>query len=706
MPRVPVYDSAQVAPQQAPNPYRAPAQVDTGAPVREQAALGAALQQVGQQLTQEEVNAQGMANQVRVDAALNAVRQQQLDLTYNPENGYANKKGAAALDPDLLGRSLPQSYGEQLQDTISATAAGLGNDAQRRVFNEQATALATSFGGQVQSHMLQEYRQFGLETQQGTVKLASDAAKLNWNKPDLLAPQIASAQAAVWKAGQIAGEPANLTQAKIQATTSAIHSGVIDSALQNNEPAYALSYIESKKGQMSADDLLKANGLIKTDMRARVATNTAQNAMQSLQAKLTPTDGDRMVQITAQAESGGRETNRDGSTVTSPKGAQGIMQVMPATNTNPGFGIKPAADASPEERARVGRDYLRTMVQRYAGDPAKAWAAYNAGPGALDAAMTTAKKTGADWLVLMPKETQAYVANNVAKMQKSTVAPIPSQQDVHDRIRAQLGADPDPRLLQAALAEGTRQYTDFMGNRKVQGENATQAAYQALMQNKGNVPALSPDIKADVMQYAPDKWDSVMAFGDKIGKGQTVQTDWALFYKLKTDTAVLGATNLMALRDKLGDTEFKSLTEEQQNLLTGKVGDTTRLRSTHDVVNQYIREIGIDPTPRDTDAAGAKTVGKIWSTVEKRLSEAEKVAGRKLKSEEVTTVLSKLFTTVGVNRSWWFDGTKSAVMLGEGDKVAVPSADREQVIAALRARNKPVNENSILDLYKLSKGIK
>jgi soluble lytic murein transglycosylase len=282
MPRVPTYDTPQVSPQAGPAPYRQPAAIDNQDSARQMGAAGAALQDAGAQLTQEEVNAQAMANQVRVDAALNQVRQQQQALTYDPDNGYLNKKGQAALQPDPLGRSLPQQYGEQLQDTINEQAQNLGNDAQRRVFGEQAAAMATQFGGDVQRHMLEEFRSFGLETQQGTIKLAADAAKQKWDDPDQIAAQVHSASAAVWKAGQINGEPANLIEAKIRDTTSAIHAGVIQSALENNNPAYALAYIESKKGEMTADDLLKANALVKGDMRARVATGTAQAAMTSL----------------------------------------------------------------------------------------------------------------------------------------------------------------------------------------------------------------------------------------------------------------------------------------------------------------------------------------------------------------------------------------------------------------------------------------
>jgi hypothetical protein len=110
--------------------------------------------------------------------------------------------------------------------------------------------------------------------------------------------------------------------------------------------------------------------------------------------------------IVEHIESGGQRYGKDGQLLTSPKGAQGEMQVMPGTARDPGFGVAPARDDSPEELARVGRDYLAAMQQRYAGDTDKALAAYNAGPGAVDKAMA---EHGADWLKHMPKETREYV---------------------------------------------------------------------------------------------------------------------------------------------------------------------------------------------------------------------------------------------------------------------------------------------------------
>lgn len=116
-----------------------------------------------------------------------------------------------------------------------------------------------------------------------------------------------------------------------------------------------------------------------------------------------------MTSITMQSESGGRRYGKDGSLLRSPVGAMGEMQVMPETARDPGYGIRPWR-GGPDDLARVGRDYLTAMNKEYKGDPAKIWAAYNAGPGRTNAAI---RKHGAQWLDYMPLETKNYVRKNM-----------------------------------------------------------------------------------------------------------------------------------------------------------------------------------------------------------------------------------------------------------------------------------------------------
>ena len=128
-----------------------------------------------------------------------------------------------------------------------------------------------------------------------------------------------------------------------------------------------------------------------------------------------------LLEAVKQQESGGRRYKADGKTLlegppTKYGTAKGEMQVLDMTNRDPGFGVRPAKDDSPDERARVGRDYLAAMKKRY-GDTETGLIAYNWGPGNTDKWL----KKGADPAKL-PKETQNYVAKIMASLGGTKVA--------------------------------------------------------------------------------------------------------------------------------------------------------------------------------------------------------------------------------------------------------------------------------------------
>jgi len=106
-----------------------------------------------------------------------------------------------------------------------------------------------------------------------------------------------------------------------------------------------------------------------------------------------------------QAESGGNPH------AVSVKGAVGTMQTMPGTLSDPGFGVRPAADNSPAELERVGKDYLKAMLSRYKGDIVLGLAAYNAGPAQADQwqANMTGKSIAQKVAMIPFAETRGYV---------------------------------------------------------------------------------------------------------------------------------------------------------------------------------------------------------------------------------------------------------------------------------------------------------
>ncbi|MGK9235762.1 lytic transglycosylase domain-containing protein [Inquilinus limosus] len=101
----------------------------------------------------------------------------------------------------------------------------------------------------------------------------------------------------------------------------------------------------------------------------------------------------------------------------SPKGAMGLMQIMPETwaelRNRYGFGADPY---DPRDNILAGAAYLREMHDRY-GYPGL-FAAYNAGPRRMDEHLSEGRS--------LPDETQAYLATlghaDVARQRSPVVA--------------------------------------------------------------------------------------------------------------------------------------------------------------------------------------------------------------------------------------------------------------------------------------------
>ena len=115
---------------------------------------------------------------------------------------------------------------------------------------------------------------------------------------------------------------------------------------------------------------------------------------------------DRMLQV----ESGNQQFTPQGQIVTSPKGALGAAQIMPATAAQPGYGVAPATPeeiATPEGNRAFGQRYYEGLLRHFGGDQQKATAAYNAGPGRVQ--QNVAANQGQMNVSQLPQETQGYL---------------------------------------------------------------------------------------------------------------------------------------------------------------------------------------------------------------------------------------------------------------------------------------------------------
>lgn len=100
-----------------------------------------------------------------------------------------------------------------------------------------------------------------------------------------------------------------------------------------------------------------------------------------------------------------KETRRGAITSDSPKGAQGPFQFMPDTGRD--WGLNSEADRKDFTKSSdAAARYLGRLMMQFGGDPDKAAAAYNWGPGNV---RKTIEAYGADWYKHLPGETADYV---------------------------------------------------------------------------------------------------------------------------------------------------------------------------------------------------------------------------------------------------------------------------------------------------------
>ena len=187
---------------------------------------------------------------------------------------------------------------------------------------------------------------------------------------------------------------------------------------------FAYETEEERRKRLAAEAKAKANEVVTKQEVINYAdgsqTRTVKEEVPA--APISPETFARMQQV----ESGNRDFTAAGTPVTSPKGAMFANQVMPATAAQPGFGVRPAADQSPEEYNRVGREYFDALLKHFGGDQQKAVAAYNAGPGRVQ--QNVAANGGQLNPAQLPRETQGYLDKVLGGAGKVLNAVIPSAQ--------------------------------------------------------------------------------------------------------------------------------------------------------------------------------------------------------------------------------------------------------------------------------------
>src|SRR6266404_3027303 len=369
-----------------PQPATGVAQIQPGSPYLVGHA-GHFLERAGGELTQasELIRTTNLRyDTLFAENSLNELKGRAAGLEYgDPQNGVPGFRNA--MGANAVGQKFTDDYQQRYKDVATDIAGRLQNDQQRQLFQQRADVYGMHFQAQLSAHQAQQAQAFGNATDEGALK--TELAQVATDPYNEIGAQSSYARMnGVLDAKQErTGEPQDAAKQQWMATALAVRTH----AMMNDNPYAAEKFLEDHIHEMGVLGV-QLQKEVQREAQQVQSRDVAHQFVFGNRRPLAPDDiapgtqnAPPLQGIVEQLESGGRRFTQGGRLVTSAAGAQGEMQVMPPTAADPGYGVAPAKDDSPEEKARVGRDYLGAMTARY-GDPALTLAAYNAGPARVD----------------------------------------------------------------------------------------------------------------------------------------------------------------------------------------------------------------------------------------------------------------------------------------------------------------------------------
>lgn len=699
MVRVPTVETFQVTPNAQPQVrFEAPQFTDPGVQARQ---TGAALTDAGRGMAGIALDMQQQANQVRIDDAMNRVKESALRLEFDKDAGFRSVKGLAALEkPDGEYFDLPGDYAGRLRGEIDGIASGL-SDRQRQTFMQQANGLLVSFHGRAMQHEADEFRTHGLSVAEGIQATALREIGLRYNDPAAVDSAVRRIRAETYRQAHLLGKSAEWQEARARTLTSHAHKVALMSALEQNDPAYADAYLKKYSGQMDFDDIMFARGHITKEMDASIGMGAASEVIRRMQPRIAVSDAERAFNIAVGTESNGRQFAANGQPLTSAKGAIGIAQVMPDTAPEAAklAGLpwdETRYKTDPTYNKALGLAYFQRQLQDNGGDLAKAYAAYNAGPGRLADALKKAEKSVAlakndpnakaiPWLNFLPKETRDYVAKNLREFEAGQGQPTrPTFQEIDDQLRADPRLAGNPGRYKVAREVAERQFNEQVKALKQREDEAVATAMRGIVENGGRYSDLPVAVRAAV---PPKEIDNLISFAQKIAKGDDSTSPW-LYAKLAGNPdqlARMSDNEFFALRRELSEGDFKHFANERAKRTGAMAGsngpgdlNTPAIKQTLDA---RLRMLNMDPSPKDDGGADAARIGGIRRFVDQYFMAAQREAGKKFNDTEVAQHLDALFAKNTAFRGWFSHSSGPMLGMKAGD---IDGATRDGLKAAFK----------------------
>ncbi|WP_347989504.1 transglycosylase SLT domain-containing protein [Methylomonas sp. AM2-LC] len=652
-------------------------------------------------------------------------------LLYDPNNGVLSRQGASAFQADANGVSPLDSALNTFKDHAQSVADSLGNDESKRQYLEWANEQTAHTSGLILQHMGQQARVYQRGVYQATIDTNKQTMAANNNNVTLLEQQVGGIYQAAGDLAKLEGLPPEAGIAAGTQHASDALKGAFGVALEQKNPAAANEILRNFGKHMTPDDWLAASHALNNYSTQSAALQAANQAMVAAAPYLQTGDQARINNITVGSESSGQHWDDTGAPTKSAAGAIGIGQIMPDTAPEAAkaaglpwlpelFNAHRSGDAAKDDAAvkynrALSSAYLSTQMQKY-GDLRLGWAAYNAGPGKVDAAIDQAREQGGSPLQYLPKETQDYVQKNMTAYSTGggQFARPTEEQVVNDATNLFLksqGGNADPQALRLVREQASSNFRLHDQAIKQQESDGLSAAQRWIEQNPGQLAQMPPSIRSAV---PAGHYDAMIQYDHRVANGSEPPDNWPLWSELMNNRTKLQQTDLLSLRYQLSNNQFEQLTERKT---TQKQPEAmTRLQSNDAIFNDYAHQAGLETGARFDNKGvlqNKEVVDKVATLQSKFITAVrhqEDIQKKPLTEDQVRKVAAGVFTPVKVVTPGRIYGTNEtdtiAGLLKGTENLAVPAEDRAAIVDKFAQKvGRAPNEVEINALYRKHLGL-
>ena len=595
------------------------------------------------------------------------------------------------------------------------------NEEAKRLFLRHAEQTQTNVYGLVAGHVDQQLKTYQHDTYTAAIDSEMRAAQTNWNDMPGLAGNMANIDSYTQRLADLTGH-GPLAPGLAQKSKSDALNGAIANAMQLGNQGAVLKILHDLSPHMDPNDMVATYAKLQQAQQSKMAMDIGLTVGNEMAGRMNPPTTTRLLNLIGQRESGNQHFGKDGLPMRSGAGAVGHMQIMPDSAPedaraaglpwNPElFTRAKTGDAAEDAEAAnynlaLGTAHFVRNLANFRGDPQKAVAAYNAGDGAVKAAVARAEKEGGDWLTYLPKETQEYTGAIMTAFNSGAgVGARPSEADyvsaAEKQYYRQAGALADPKGLKAAREEAQYQYQLQDKQLKQQADGSYLEAMRQLQSVGGRYAALPQAVRANLESYAPDKIAEVQKEGARIIKGEPVETNWSRYAELRA----MAATDHSAFKKYDLEMDFNQLAPQQREQLLDlqtKLNDTRTAPTVVELGSQLTTAHNMLKLT-DMDQKGI-----FDNAVALAIAAEAKHKGRDLGFEERDKIIKRMM--LPVDSGHWYVGNKMMYQVmgtadqGKGAPV-ISKDDRALISQALENEGRAVTEENILARFKARYGL-